>query len=69
MKKFVIRKGNKLFINNRTFLVEGVWFLGNNPTKYELQEISGSKEIGPLLKKEPCTIDDLIISGKIKIEK
>lgn len=69
MKNFVVRKDNKLLINNRTFLVTAVWFLGNKPTKYELQEMIGSKEIGPVLKKESSKIDTLIEEGKIKIEK
>ncbi len=63
----MIRKSSILSIENRTFKIVGIWWLGNKASKYELQEVKDGKSIGEIFKKDAKVIDQLINNGKIKV--
>ncbi len=63
----IIHKESILTIDNRTFIVKNIWYLGNTKTRYELQEIHNGRNIGDIIKKECKIIDGLVKIGKIKI--
>ncbi len=67
MHPIILRRNTKLSIDNRTFIIMGIWYLGNTPTRYELHEVENNKNIGELIIKPCGLIDDLVEIGKIKI--
>lgn len=65
MRKPIIRKGSILSINNREFHVVGIWWLGLNPSRYELQEKTKGVNRGPMVIKEAKKILDMVEEKKI----
>ncbi len=67
MIKPTILKNKTLTIDNRTFLVVGIWFKGLKASSYELREIKDGKDIGGVFKKEAKIINQLVGQSKITV--